>query len=220
MIAAVIFDMDGLLIDSEPFWHKAHINVVKNYGYTLNGDDVRKMAGHKTVEIAQHWIDKFEIKLEAQILSDEIVDQVITMVKIDGRALPGVPEALELFASHDIPMAIASSATPDVIDAVMERLQLHNYILFSHSAVHERLGKPHPGVFLTTAKKLGVNPVDCLVLEDALSGIRAAKAAGMKCIAIPEHANRHKPEFKDEADLVLPSLTDLNWNTLSALFQY
>jgi len=218
MIAAVIFDMDGLLIDSEPFWQKAHISAVKAYGFDISVDEVRNQAGHKTIEIARHWINRFDINVDAQTLCDNIISQVVTMINLEGKALPGVYEAIELFASHDIPMAIASSATPDVIDAVINHLQLSDYILFAYSAVHEPKGKPHPGVFLTTAKRLGVQPSDCLVFEDALSGIRAAKAAGMICIAVPEYANLRKPEFKDESDLLLPSLLDLNWNSVIAMF--
>ncbi|MDB5182168.1 MAG: haloacid dehalogenase superfamily protein subfamily variant 3 with third motif having or, partial [Candidatus Saccharibacteria bacterium] len=179
MIAAVIFDMDGLLIDSEPFWHRAHIEAVKKRGHIIAEGAVREMAGRKTIDIAQHWIDQFDLDITPQELCDEIVAQVIRFITLDGRTLPGVRETLELFAARDIPMAIASSATPDVIDAVMERLQLSEHILFAYSAMHEPKGKPHPGVFLTTAKKLGVRPADCLVFEDAISGVRAAKAAGM-----------------------------------------
>ena len=211
--------MDGLLIDSEPFWQKAHIEAVGKYDYVINPSDVRAMAGHKTIEIAQYWIDQFKIDTTASALSEQIVEQVIACIKREGSALPGVYEALQLFAAHDIPMAIASSATPDVIAAVMDKLKLYDKLLFSYSAINEAKGKPDPGVFLTTAKKLGVLPEDCLVFEDALSGIRAAKAAGMKCIAVPETANLKKTEFKDEADLLLPNLQELSWGMVTMLFE-
>jgi len=116
-----------------------------------------------------------------------------------------------------MPMAIASGSTPNVIDAVVERLELKAHLQFTYSAVNEPKGKPDPGVFLTSAKKLGVAPVDCIVFEDAVYGVRAAKAAGMKCVAIPELANRDKPEFKD-ADLLIDSLEELSWEQLVNLY--
>ncbi|HEX8182720.1 MAG TPA: HAD-IA family hydrolase [Candidatus Saccharimonadales bacterium] len=219
MIAAAIFDMDGLLIDSEPFWHKAHIQTVQTYGHELSAEDVRLKAGHKTIEIAQNWIERFELDVTADDLCVQIVDRVIVLIEEDGRTLPGVYEALELFARHDVPMAIASSASPEVIDAVIQKLELSKYILFAYSAVHESKGKPDPAVFLTTAKKLGVEPADCLVFEDALSGIKAAKSAGMKCIAVPEKINSNKREFIDESDLILHSLRELDWDVVKALFE-
>ena len=210
--------MDGLLIDSEPFWQKAHIEAVGKHGHHITNDDVRAMAGHKTIEIAQHWIEQFKIDTSSAALCEQIVEKVIICINHDGRALPGVHQALQLFAMHDVPMAIASSATPDVIEAVMDKLNLHDQVLFSYSAIHEAKGKPHPGVFLTTAKKLGVLPEQCLVFEDALSGIKAAKVAGMKCVAVPEKANINKAEFKDESDLLIPSLQDLTWDTVTMIF--
>lgn len=220
MIAAAVFDMDGLLIDSELYWQQAHVEAVKKYGHDLKQDVVRQKAGHRTVDVAQDWINLFGINESASELTQEIEEQVIITIERDGKALPGVYAALEMFATHDIPMAIASSASDNVISAVVSKLGLDKYILFAYSATHEAKGKPDPAVFLTAAKKLGVVPADCVVFEDALSGIRAAKSAGMKCIAVPELANQHKSEFKDSSDIILSSLNDLDWDMVKSLFAY
>lgn len=218
MIAAAIFDMDGLLIDSEPFWRQSHIEVNAAHGYTITEEDVRAMAGHRTDEVVRHWIEKNDWEnADEKALALEVVGKVIEHVKVSGSALPGVDRIVELLQAHAVPIAIASSSTPELIAVVMEKLSLKGKVTLTHSAVHEEFGKPHPAVFLTTAKKLGVEPADCLVFEDAISGVRAAKAAGMKCIAVPEQANRQKPEF-NEADLLVYSLADVHWPTIQELF--
>lgn len=209
MIQAVIFDMDGLLIDSEPYWRNAHVSTMKAHGHTITEQEARDRAGIRTADTAQYWIDRFSIKgVTAQELTDQMVSNIIKSIQTEGKPQPGVAHVLGLFNKYHIPMAIASSAEPKMIDAVMRRLELRSHMQVIYSAVHEPKGKPDPGVFLTTAKKLGVDPADCLVFEDAVSGVQAAKAAGMKCIAVPETANRNKPEFQ-QADIVLDSLGEV-----------
>jgi mannitol-1-/sugar-/sorbitol-6-/2-deoxyglucose-6-phosphatase len=138
VIEAAIFDMDGLLINSEPFWHAAHISVLKHYGHTLTTDEVRAMAGRRTSDIAQIWKDRFKLdSLSAEELARQVVKMVITLIQEQGQALPGVEQTLRLFAKHDVPMAIASSSTPEVIDTVMKRFELSSHFQFAYSAINE-----------------------------------------------------------------------------------
>lgn len=114
-------------------------------------------------------------------------------------------------------MAIASSSSTEQIELVIKNLSLEKHIQHIHSGEHEPFGKPHPGVYLSAAKSLGVNPRDCLVFEDSLTGLKAAKAAGMKCIAIPRsHYNRGGYEA---ADLVVDSLEDVSWQVIQELWK-
>lgn len=219
MIRAAIFDMDGLLIDSEPFWRRSHIEVVGEHGVIITEDDVRHMAGRRTDEVVRHWREVHGLEhVPNEALESAVVTRVIENVRIHGTELPGVRKVIALFKQHDIPMAVASSSAPEIIEAVLQKLALKRHMHVAYSAKYEEFGKPHPGVFLTTAKKLGVNPEDCVVFEDSLSGVRAARAAGMKCIAVPEAPNINKPEFKAEADVVVPSLESVDWPMLTDLF--
>jgi HAD superfamily hydrolase (TIGR01509 family) len=217
MIAAVIFDMDGLLIDSEPFWRASHVTAVAQYGGAISEDDVRVMAGKRTGEVVRHWQETQGMQhIPNEQLEADVVTAVIDSIKKDGKELPGVRQVISLLEEHSIPMAVASSSSPAIIEAVLSKLALGKYMTVTYSAVHEAFGKPHPGVFLTTARKLNVDPINCIVFEDALSGIRAAKAAGMKCIAVPDRLNVDKPEFL-EADIVVPTLTQVTWEMVIGL---
>lgn len=217
MLEAVIFDMDGLLIDSEPFWRASHVAVVAQYGGRITEDDVRVMAGKRTDEVVRHWRETLGLMhVPGDLIEADVVKAVIASIDKKGKELPGVRQIIKLLEEHSIPMAVASSSSPEVIEAVLTKLDVAKYMTVAYSAKHEEFGKPHPGVFLTTAKKLHVAASHCVVFEDALSGIRAAKSAGMKCIAVPDTPNLTKPEFK-EADLVVTSLEQVTWKMLTEL---
>jgi beta-phosphoglucomutase-like phosphatase (HAD superfamily) len=218
MMEAVIFDMDGLLIDSEPIWRRSHVDTLARYGANITEDQIRTMAGKRTDEIVQYWRGKYNLMhIPNDDLEAQIVAQVLDGIRLKGCEMPGVSSLIKLLESHDIPMAVASSSAPDTINVVLDKLGISNKMQLIHSAKHEEFGKPHPAVFLTTAKRLGVDPAHCIVFEDSLSGVRAAKAAGMKCVAVPEMENINKPEFKDEADLIIDSLEKIKWETLTQL---
>lgn len=217
MIEAVIFDMDGLLIDSEPFWRESHIQMLSSYGVSITEDDVRVMAGSRTDQVIRHWQEAFNLEyLSSDKLESEVETSVINKIKTVGKELPGVSQLISLIYSHNIPMAIASSSSPVVINAVVDKLSLRSYMQVVHSAKYERFGKPHPDVFLTTAKKLKVNASKCLVFEDSVNGILAAKAAQMKCIAVPEAVNISKLEL-NKADLVVSSLSEVDMKILQSI---
>jgi sugar-phosphatase len=218
MIEAVIFDLDGLLIDSEPLWQEAEILVFKQVNLVLTSELCRQTQGLRIDEVVNYWYRQYPwanlSKLEVEEL---IVSKVIELIYLKGKPLPGVAQAIAFVKNQNVKIALASSSASQIIQAALQKLNLTEVFVEIYSAESEVLGKPHPGVYLTTAQKLNVPPQSCLALEDSLKGVLAAKAAHMKCIAIPEAIQQQNPQFAI-ADLILKSLEELNqpvWNSLN-----
>jgi HAD superfamily hydrolase (TIGR01509 family) len=217
MISAVIFDMDGLLIDSEPLWYLAEEYAFETVGVKLSKDDMRSTMGFRTDEIVRHWYNERPWKGTSQKeVEDLIVDKLIEIVRSEGIALPGVNGILRYFKAKSLPMAIASSSSGKIIDAVVDKLNVRDFFEHTYSAKNETHGKPHPGVFITTASLLDVPPQRCLVFEDSPSGVLAAKAAKMKCIAVPDIEHRNHKSIQI-ADFVINSLNDFDEVMLNSL---
>ncbi len=217
MIKAVIFDMDGVLIDSEPFWQESEIDAFERVGLRLTQEMCLATMGLRIDEVVAYWhrrhpwADYRPGEMEARII-DGVVERILTR----GEAKEGVEPALAFFRERELKIALASSSAYRLIRAVLDRFQLAAEFDCVHSAEEEEYGKPHPGVYLTTARKLGVSPVECLAIEDSFNGVLAAKAARMKCVAIPDATMRHDPRFVI-ADVILGSLAEVNeevWNRL------
>ncbi|MEL6501546.1 MAG: hexitol phosphatase HxpB [Cyanobacteria bacterium J06623_1] len=210
MIEAVIFDLDGLLIDSEPLWQEAEIIIFERVDIALNSELCRQTQGLRIDEVVDYWYQRHPwtnlTKLEVEEL---IVNKVIELIQTKGKPLAGVEQVIAFVKSKDVKIALASSSALKIIQAALQTLGLIEVFTEVYSAESEVLGKPHPGVYLTTANKLGVSPQSCLALEDSLNGVLAAKAAQMKCIAIPEAIQQSNPQFAI-ADLTLTSLEKLD----------
>jgi HAD superfamily hydrolase (TIGR01509 family) len=217
MIKAVIFDMDGLLIDSEPFWRLSHRQALAEIGHAVTEDDVRQMAGRRTHEVTKHWQERFGFEDPShELLAEQIVDKVIANIHHKGQAMAGVDRLIKELHEHGMPMAVASSSASRLIDAVLEKLGVDTYMHAVHSGEHEKRGKPFPDVFLSAAKSLSVEPKDCLVFEDSLNGVKAATAAGMCCIAVPE-TPFDRAEFEAAgADRIVDSLAQVHWSDVAS----
>ncbi len=212
MIEAVIFDMDGLLIDSEPLWQQAEIAIFKQVEIILIPSMCMQTKGLRIDEVVEYWYKKYPWdKLSKLQVQQAIVDKLIELIHTEGKALVGVEDAINFVKAKNLKVALASSSSYKIINAALEKLNIADDFEIIYSAESETLGKPHPGVYLTTAEKLGVSPQNCLALEDSLNGVLAAKAAQMKCIAIPEMSENHNPKFAI-ADMVLESLQQLDDN--------
>lgn len=214
MIAA-IFDMDGLLIDSEPFWQAAEKKAFRTVGIDLTTDMCLKTMGRRTDEVVAFWFRRFpwEGKSLKQV-EFEIVGLVKEMIENKGSAMDGVYDTLKMLKDHQFRIALASSSSPELIQVVLHKLRIGEYFEVVHSAEKEKRGKPDPAVYLTTADKMHVNPSDCVVFEDSLAGVKAGKAAGMKVIAIPAPDQTMDNGFK-LADIKLRSLTDFSLEMVS-----
>lgn len=210
-LAAAVFDMDGLLVDSEPLWHRAEIAVFGRYGVELSAELCRTTKGMFVGEVARHWYARHPWEgPSAPEVADEIVEAMAVLLAEEAVLLPGVHHALGFCRSRVPLLAVASSSPHRLIDVVLRRFALRDRFDVVHSAEHERAGKPDPAVFLSTAALLGVAPERCVVFEDAPAGVASATAAGMRCVAVPEHhAGADRSDFA-LADVVLGSLAELD----------
>lgn len=210
MIGAVIFDMDGLLIDSEPYWQMAQMEVFTSIGVPLTPDMASHMVGLRTSDHIAHWFARYPWSAPSrEDVAACITRRALDLIRERGVPLPGAQEVVRMLAAHDVPLAVASSSGALVIREVLERLRLAEYFRVVQSAEFEPFGKPHPGVYLATARRLGLAPDACLAIEDSVNGIAAAKAAGMACLAVPAPALRDDQRF-GMADAILPSLAHLD----------
>lgn len=193
---AVIFDMDGVLIDSEPLWKIAMEEVFRSVGSNLTKADFQKTVGLRIDEVVRFWHQHEGWKnVTPEKIEQDIVNRMVSLIKAHGKPLEGVPETLRFLSENNKKIGLATSSYAILIDAVLEVLELSSFFDFTHSAEHEDFGKPHPAVYLTTAEKLGVSPVRCLVVEDSLNGIISAKAARMKVVCIPEKTHHVEPRL-------------------------
>jgi mannitol-1-/sugar-/sorbitol-6-/2-deoxyglucose-6-phosphatase len=215
--SASIFDMDGLLLDSEILWHESEIEILGDLGVPLSGDGCRSTKGMFVGEVTEYWFAQYPWAGPAPSdVAVSIVDRVIELLLSKGELKPGAEHAIALCVDHGLPLAVASSSQYRLIDTALEHFDLRRHFALVHSAEEEQWGKPHPAVFLTAAAKLGAAPRRCLVWEDAPAGVLAAKAASMTCIAVPEHGEGHHPAFA-LADLVLDSLLEMDEARFDAL---
>ncbi len=195
-IKAVIFDMDGVLIDSEPLWRKAMIEGFASIGVLITEEDCKKTTGNRLKEVVEYWFEKLNI---LDFLPTEIEHRIInTLVKLinkEGKAISGVIEVINFCNNKNIKIGLATSSSNQLMEAVLEKLKLKNTFKSSISAENMEYGKPHPEVFLICASQLQISPLECIVIEDSINGVIAAKAAFMRVIALPEQENISNHKF-------------------------
>ncbi len=205
MIQAVIFDMDGLLLDSEVYWEQARAEFCESHGCTWTPEDELMVKGNNSAE----WAQSINERCHLDVTSTEIIRGVsVRMRALYDRHLPLLPGAVDVVrvVAVEYPLAIASSSPPELIEHAMTAAGIRECFAATVSADRAGRGKPAPDVFLLAAKELGVAPSSIAVFEDSSAGIASAHAAGMTVIAVP---NPHYPPSDaalSRASLVLPSL--------------
>ncbi len=207
---AVIFDMDGVLIDSEPLWKIAMEYVFGQYGSTLTHQDFQKTVGLRIDEVIAFWNTHENWGLQdLQKVEMQIIDKLISLIEQNPQPLLGVIDMLNFLQAQDKKIGLATSSSQKLIETVLNSLGIRAFFDFTYSAEFETYGKPHPGVYIKVATELGVQVQKCLVIEDSFNGVLAGLAAKMKVCCIPEKTHFPNPrlavadfEFSDLSQLL------------------
>ena len=230
-LEAAIFDMDGLLVDSEPLWHEVEVAVFRSHGVPLTVERCLETKGMFLGDAVDHWYERYPWRGASRAeVAGQITDAMAARLDLGVDLKAGAEHALAFCEGRGARLALASSSPRRLIDAVVHSLDLGRRFAVVHSAEAEDAGKPDPAVFLTTAALLAVAPASCVVFEDSPAGVTAAKAAGMVCVAVPEPAPSGAiPGTEADArlgvtgadpDAVLRSLEDLDdrlWRALGGV---
>jgi HAD superfamily hydrolase (TIGR01509 family) len=212
-VAAVVFDLDGVLVDSEQLWDSARRELVAERGGSWRGDATRTMMGMSSLEWSRYMHDELHVDLEPEEISAAVAERLERLYRERLPLLPGAREAVKGLASK-WPLGLASSANRRIIDVVLELAEFGEYFGATVSSEEVPRGKPAPDVYFEAARRLGVPATQCAAVEDSSNGLRAAAAAGMTVIAVPNAAFPPDEDALRVAAVVLPSLDELR-STLS-----
>jgi HAD superfamily hydrolase (TIGR01509 family) len=215
-IAAVVFDLDGVLVDSEAVWGEIRERFTEEQGGRWHEGALREMMGMSSVEWSRYMHDELRVPLPPEEISTQVADRVADVYRERLPLLPGAVEAVRSLAGR-WPLAVASSANRPLIDLVIERAGIADAFRATVSSEEVERGKPAPDVYLEAARRLGADPTRCAAVEDSTNGIRSGHAAGMVVIAVP---NRDFPPDRDALELaavVLDSVAQLTAEVVQAL---
>lgn len=194
--SALIFDMDGLLVDSEPVWHEVEVDLIESCGYTYS-DEVRNMGIGMRVDEFAAILQQHYPKLgdSAAAIESAITERLLSLPPERIKARPGADEIVRFAAARRIPRAIASSSSQIVIEHFVHLMGWAGLIPNRYSAQFMVRGKPAPDIYLHAAQQLGLAPQTCLALEDSRAGTLAARAAGMTCFTVPDLSHSSLQDF-------------------------
>ena len=202
--------MDGLLLDSEPLWKEAEVAVFNSVGVPLTEELCRETMGVRLDGVVSHWYERYPWHGESlESVEARILEAVSRLIKESGTLMPGVIETIATLRSARYALGVASSSPMQLMRTALEKLEIIDFFSVLHSAEFEDEGKPDPAVYCSTISLLGADPADCIAFEDSVTGVRAAKSAGARVIAVPDPADISNPGFA-AADVVLSSLTDFS----------
>jgi HAD superfamily hydrolase (TIGR01509 family) len=214
--AAVVFDLDGVLIDSEQVWNKAREELVRERGGTWHEHATADMMGMSSKEWSRYMHDRLGVPMEPAAINDEVVRRVMSIYEQGLPLLSHAAETVRELAAR-WPLGLASSSNRPIIELVLERSGLAPCFAVVVSSEEVDRGKPAPDVYLAVARGLGVDPKDCVAIEDSTNGIKSAVAAGMRTIAVP---NPHFPPADDAlatAAVVVQSLAEVTPELVASL---
>ena len=204
-IVAVVFDMDGVLVDTEHLWDEVREELTEEWGGRYTPEAQQAMMGMSSHEWSRYLHEAVGLQEPPDVINAEVVRRMLARYETGLPIVPGAVDAVRRLAAEGFRLALASSSNRELIDAVLRELGLTSLFEVTVSSEEVGRGKPAPDVYLEAARRLGVEPAQCAAVEDSASGIRAAHAAGMRVIAYP---NRHFPpsaEVLTMADVTLDS---------------
>lgn len=195
-IEAVIFDMDGVLANTEPLWRKAMIEEFNEAGVVFTEAECRLTTGMRLKEVVEYWHIQNPLKnITPTILHDKIINNLCGLIRAENIEMKGSENSLRACQNLCLPTGLATSSNYQIINTVLKKINRDSFFKVIESAEGLKYGKPHPEVFLNCANKLNVDPTKCLVIEDSVNGIIAAKAAGMRVAAVPDPLQFIDPRF-------------------------
>jgi HAD superfamily hydrolase (TIGR01509 family) len=216
VIEAIVFDLDGVLVDTEPAWAAVREDLVRETGGQWHEQASVDMMGMSSLEWSAYMRDRLGVPLPPAEISVEVVRRLARRYDAGVPLLPGASRAVAELAAR-WPLALASSANRPVIDLVLDRTGLRRHFQVAVSSEEVAKGKPAPDVYLAATKRLETQPRDCAAIEDSTNGIESAKAAGLRVVAVPNRAFPPAPGALARADTVISSLEDLDVSTLLRL---
>jgi beta-phosphoglucomutase len=214
-LEAVLWDMDGVIADTMKYHYGAWHDILKTMGITITIDEFRPLFGQRHDRIIRHFLGGNMTHEQIEALSDKKQALYRERVSKDIRALPGALELIKSLNKNKIKIALASSATPENVDVIVDGLKIRDKFQAYVNGPEVAEGKPSPLIFQLAAKKLGAPPASCVVIEDAVAGVSAAKDGGMKCVAVTNSLPR---AMLSKADLIVDSLEEVNTGVLKGLF--
>jgi HAD superfamily hydrolase (TIGR01509 family) len=216
MIAAVVFDLDGVLVDSEPVWEQVRRQVVAEHGGRWRPDTQQRLMGMSTGEWARYLGDDLGVDLPPQAVADLVIERMQDRYRDQVPLMPGAAGAVRRLAT-DWPLGLASSSPPALIEVVLGSAGLRGYFRSVVSTEQVPRGKPAPDVYLAAAAQLGFHPGRCAAVEDSTNGLRSAAAAGFEVIAVPHPRYPPDPAALGAARRVLTGLAELTPGLIHAL---
>jgi sugar-phosphatase len=216
---AVIFDMDGLLIDSEPMWKSAEEKVFSALGVEVSDQLASLTASMTTREVTEFWFSRFPWQNRSlESVEKEVIERVGALIQQDGIAKRGVLQIIKMLKQHECKIGLATNAPQSLVPLVLEKLEIADYFDCTVSSSEVDQGKPKPDVYLLALDKLGVSATETLAFEDSPSGLKAATAAKIRTIVVPSIQDFEEADF-EEAELKIRHLEEFNAERFSKLCQ-
>ena len=213
---AVIFDMDGVIIDSEPIHFEVDMQTMREFGVNISKDELNKYVGTTNEYMLNDLINKYKIQKSIKEILEYKMELTIRRIKETKiNAISGIPELLISLKHNNIKTAIGSSSPKELIITVIEKFQLGKYFDCIVSGDEVKEGKPKPDIYLEVSKRIGVNPEECIVIEDSRNGVLAAKNAGMKCFGF-RNVNSGNQDLS-KADIIVDSIRNIDIQIIKVL---
>jgi HAD superfamily hydrolase (TIGR01509 family) len=216
MIRAVVFDLDGVLIDSEPVWEQVRRGLVAERGGHWAADAQRRLMGMSTPEWARYLSEDLGVGLPPEQVAELVIDRMAARYTEHVPLMAGAIEAVHRMGAR-WPLGVASSSPPRLIQTVLQSAGLQSCFTVVMSTEQVAHGKPAPDIYLAVTAGLGCPPPDCAAVEDSSNGLRSAGAAGLRVIAVPQPRYPPDPDALAQASLVLPGLAGLTTDAVAAL---